>query len=79
MRESGVLCYAWDIKTEDSMTKHVLDRPRTVSTKALARAAIIERRKRPHLATLTLQRRNRPRGTDQRPKFYAQVIRGKTS
>lgn len=57
------------------MTKHVLDRPKTVST-MVPRAVKIERRDRPSLATLALQRRSRKRAWDHRAKFYTQFARG---
>ena len=57
------------------MAKHVLDRPKTVSTKDVVRAVTIEQQKHPHRATLTLQRRSRQRDLDQRAKFYAQILR----
>ncbi|MEL6683608.1 MAG: hypothetical protein AAFQ09_13385 [Pseudomonadota bacterium] len=58
------------------MTKHVLDRPKTVSTAMMKRAAAIERIKHPHQATLALQRRRQKRASDQRARFYVQFARG---
>ena len=58
------------------MTKHVLDRPVTVSTAMTKRAVAIERRQKPSLASLALQRRSRKRAWDQRAKFYTRFARG---
>jgi len=58
------------------MTRHVLDRPKTETSIALTRTLAIERKTRPSLATLALQRRSRKRDWDQRAKFYAQFARG---
>ncbi|PJI84517.1 hypothetical protein BC777_3578 [Yoonia maricola] len=57
------------------MTKHVFDRPKTVSGAMMLRAARIERKKRPSRATLILQRRSRHRDWAQRAKFYRQFAR----
>ncbi len=57
------------------MTKHVLDRPKTVSAAMIEQAVAIERRRRPHLATLALQRRTRDRELDSRAKFYTRFAR----
>jgi len=58
------------------MKKHLLDRPRTVSTAMMMRAVTIERQDRPSHATLALQRRRRKRDWDQRAKFYTRFARG---
>lgn len=58
------------------MTKHVLDKPTTVSRAPLLRPALIERAQRPNQATLALQRRSRKRAWAQRAKFYTQFARG---
>lgn len=57
------------------MTKHVLDRPRDVSTNLVKRAVEIARRKLPSPATLALQRRSKVRKSDQRAKVYARIER----
>ncbi|MEJ8562375.1 hypothetical protein QTO30_14835 [Yoonia sp. GPGPB17] len=58
------------------MTKHVLDRPKTVSPAMMKQAVAIERQNGPHRATLALQRRRRNRAWDHRAKFYTLFARG---
>lgn len=52
------------------MTKHVLDRPKMVTSARMIRALAIERHEGPHRATLALQRRKRQRDFDARTGFF---------
>lgn len=58
------------------MTKHTLDRPKTVTTAMMERTIAIERRGYPNPATVALQRRSRKRAWQLRAKFYARIARG---
>jgi len=61
---------------EDDMTKHVLDRPKTVTPERMIRAVAIERHEGPSKATLDLQRRKRDRNFDKRASFFLRFARG---
>ena len=58
------------------MTKHILDRPRTLSQGWLGRAVAIEKKAYPHATSLILQRRKRQVPPLHRAKYYLRFERG---
>ena len=57
------------------MSKHVLDRPKSMSNALLRRAVAIERGARPRKASLALQRRRRHLASRQRTINYLRMAR----
>ena len=75
MRNDRFYAILNDHRSEETMTKHSVDRPKTVTGARLSRTMAVEIQGQPSKASLVLQRRQRKRLAEPRVKHFNRIAR----